>query len=423
LALLEGCKHELEIFVTEEEVVSETERAIEELKKKVRLPGFRPGKAPASLIRSRFESDIRQDVLESLVPKSFRKKVEDEGLHVVGTPNISDVHFHKGEGLHYKAEFEVAPEFELKDVRELSAAYADPQVNDTDVDERIGQLREQKAEYVNIDPRPVENGDFAVVELESLSGVEGQPVRQDDVQLHVGSEDTMPAFTENLLGMQPEEEKEFDVTYPEDFGQERLAGKTVRFRMKLKGIRRKELPELNDEFAKDLGDFQNLEELRDAVRKTIFREREGAAVQKAKNELIDKLVNAHEFPVPEAFIERQIENQVEQYVRTLASQGIDPSKLKLDWDKVKESQRDKAIRDVKASLLLDKLAERESIYATQDEVDREVQLIAKREREPVAAVRMKLEKNGVLGRIASHIRTEKSLNHLFEQARKEAPAE
>jgi trigger factor len=413
----------LEIFVTEEEVASETERAIDELKKKVRLPGFRPGKAPASLIRSRFESDIRQDVLESLVPKSFRKKVEDEGLHVVGTPNISDVHFHKGEGLHYKAEFEVAPEFELKDVRELSAAYADPQVNDADVDERIGRLREQKAEYVNIDPRPVENGDFAVVVLESLSGVEGQPVRQDDVQLHVGSEDTMPAFSENLLGMQPEEEKEFDVTYPEDFGQERLAGKTVRFRMNLKGIRRKELPELNDEFAKDLGDFQNLEELRDAVRKTIFREREAEAVQKAKNELIDKLVATHDFPVPEAFIERQIENQVEQYVRTLAGQGIDPRHLKLDWAKVKETQRDKAIRDVKASLLLDKLAERESIYATQDEVDREVQAIAKREREPVAATRMKLEKNGVLGRIASHIRTEKTLNHLFEQARKEAPAE
>jgi trigger factor len=291
------------------------------------------------------------------------------------------------------------------------------------VDERIDRLREQKAEYVNIDPRPVEDGDFAVVELESLSGVEGQPVRRDDVQLPVGAEDTMPAFSENLRGMQPEEEKDFDVSYPEDFGQERLAGKTVKFRMKLKGIRRKELPEVNDEFAKDLGDFQNLEELRDAIRKTIFRERESEAVQKAKNELVDKLVDAHEFPVPEAFIERQIENQVEQYVRTLAGQGVDPRKLKLDWDKVKESQRDKAIRDVKASLLLDKLAERESIYATQDEVDREVQAIARREREPVAAVRIKLEKNGVLGRIANHLRTEKTLTHLFEQARKEAPAE
>jgi trigger factor len=387
------------------------------------LPGFRPGKAPASLIRSRFESDIRQDVLENLVPKSFRKKMEDEGLQVVGTPNISDVHFHKGEGLHYKAEFEVAPEFELQDVRGLSATYREPEVADSDVDERIDRLREQKAEYVNIDPRPVEDGDFAVVELESLSGVEGQPVRQDDVQLHVGAEDTMPAFSENLRGMQPEEEKDFDVSYPEDFGQERLAGKTVKFRMKLKGIRRKELPEVNDEFAKDLGDFQNLEELRDAIRKTIFRERESEAVQKAKNELVDKLVDAHEFPVPEAFIERQIENQVEQYVRTLAGQGVDPRKLKLDWDKVKESQRDKAIRDVKASLLLDKLAERESIYATQDEVDREVQAIARREREPVAAVRIKLEKNGVLGRIANHLRTEKTLTHLFEQARKEAPAE
>ncbi len=421
MALLEGCKHSLEIFVPENEVLSETERVIGELQKKVRLPGFRPGKAPASLIRSRFDNEIRQDVLESIVPKSFRQKVEEEGLDVVSTPSISDVHFHKGEGLHYKAEFEVAPAFELKDVRELSVAYREPEITDTDLDERIEKIREQKAEYVNIDPRPVEDGDYAVVSLETLG--EDAPGKQEEMQLHVGSEDTMPAFSENLRGMQPDEEKEFDVLYPEDFGQEKLAGKSVRFRMKLKAIRRKELPEVNDDFAKDLGDFQNLEELREAVRKTIFRERESEAVQKAKNELVDRLVDAHEFPVPEAFIERQIENQIEQHLRNLVSQGVDPRKLKVDWNKVKESQREKAARDVRASLVLDKLAEREGIGATQDEVDRDVQAIAKREREPVAATRMKLEKNGVLGRIANHIRTEKTLNFLFENARKEVPAE
>jgi len=222
--------------------------------------------------------------------------------------------------------------------------------------------------------------------------------------------------------MSPEEEKEFEVTYPEDYGQERLAGKTVNFRMKLKMIRTKELPELNDEFAHDLGDYATFAELQEAVRKAIFHEREYMAQQKAKDQLLDKLIEAHDFPVPDTYIERQIEAQVTQQFQELAGRGVDPSKLKIDWAKLKESQRPKAIHDVKGTLLIDKVAERESIHATNDEVDHEVQRIAKQQREPVAAVRKKLEKEGVLNRIAYRIRGDKTLSFLFEHARKEAPA-
>jgi trigger factor len=229
----------------------------------------------------------------------------------------------------------------------------------------------------------------------------------------------MPAFTEVLRGMSPEEEREFDITYPEDYGQEKLAGKTISFRIKLKAIRRKELPELNDEFAKDLGDFNTMEELRETVRKSIFRDREHAAQQKAKDELVDRLVETHEFPVPEAFVDQQIELTLSTQLRQLGAQGMDISKLKLDFAKVKESQRERAVHDVKASLLLEKIAERESINATQDEVDREIQQIARQEREPVAAMRKKLDKSGGIGRLANHIRTQKTLGFLFEHARKE----
>jgi trigger factor len=180
------------------------------------------------------------------------------------------------------------------------------------------------------------------------------------------------------------------------------------------------LPELNDEFAQDLGDYQTLDDLREAVRKAIFREREYASQQKAKDQLIDKLIETHEFPVPEAYIERQIEAQLENQFRELAERGIDPTKLKIDWAKLKDAQRPKALHDVKASLLVDKIAEREAIAPTNDEVDAEVQRIAKQQREPVAAVRKKLQKEGVLSRIAYQIRSNKTLNFLFEHARKEA---
>lgn len=215
--------------------------------------------------------------------------------------------------------------------------------------------------------------------------------------------------------------KEFDVTYPEDYGGEKLAGKTVRFHVHVKGLRRKELPELNDDFARDLGDFRTLDELRDAVRKSIFAQRENEAQREAKDKLVEKLVDLNSFPIPEVFVERQIENRVENRLRSLAQQGVDPKSFNLDWDKIKEAQRGAALREVKASLILTKVSERESIGVTNEEVDREVERIAQQNREPIAVARKKMTEDGTLDRIASHIQTEKTLNFLFDNAAKVPP--
>jgi trigger factor len=415
-----SCKRTLEITVPVAAVEQETGRVVETFKQRVRLPGFRPGKAPAGLVRSRFAAEIREDVIKSLVPKHFHQTVEDQGLHVVGTPDITDVHFHAGEPLTFKAEFEVAPDFELKDYLGLTVPYSEPEVTGEQVAERLERLREQKAEFVNVDPRPVADGDYAVISLEAVGQAPEGIEKQDELTVHIGAEDTLEAFSTNLRGATPGEEKEFDVTYPEDYGDPKLGGKTVRFRVNLKGIRRKELPELNDAFAADTGDFQSLEELKDEIRKSLLRETEFLASQEAKKKLVDQLVDMHDFPVPEAYLERQIEMQVEQYLRSLQARGEDLSNVKLDWAKVKESQRDRAVRDVKASLLLDRIADRETIEVTNEEVDRELQRIARQGREPLPALRKRLEEDGGLRRLATRIRTDKTLNLLFEQARKVA---
>jgi trigger factor len=420
LALIEGCKHALEISIPVQEVESETDRVVADVLKRAKLPGFRPGKVPVSLVRKQYASDIRKRVLEALIPKFLHKQFEAENLNVVGTPDIKDVHYHAGEPLTFKAEFEVVSQIELQEYKEVEVPYHDPEVTDEDVAKKLDELREQKAQYVNIDPRPLENGDHAVVALESLSGVEGEPVKQEEMVLEIGGADTFEAFTENLRGVTPGEEKEFEVAYPAEFGAKRLAGRTVRFHATLKGLRKKELPELNDEFAQDLGDYRNVDELREAIRKSTLAQRQYEAQQEAKNQIIDKLVDLHDFPVPEVFVERQIRNRVEQSLRAMAAEGVDPNSIKLDWEKVKETQRDKAVREVKASLLLSRIAEREAIGATRDEVDKEVERLARQQREPVAALQMKFEKDGTLGRIASHIQTEKTLNFLFEHARKTA---
>jgi trigger factor len=420
LALVEGCKHSLEISIPVAVVETETSRVVDDIQKRAKLQGFRPGKAPANLIRKQFAGDIRQKVLENLIPVHLQKQLDAENLSVVGTPDISDVHFHGSEPLKFTATFEVYPEVVLGEYHDVEVPYQDPEVTEADIATRIEEIREQKAQYINIDPRPVVDGDFAVVSLESLAGVEGEPVKTDEMVLEIGAEDTFAAFTENLRGLTPGDEKDFEVVYPEDYGSEKLAGKTVEFHAILKGLRRKELPEPDDEFAQELGDYRTVDELKEAVRKAIFAQRQSEAQMEARNRIMDKLVDAHDFSVPEAFVERQIKTRVEQRLRAMAEQGVDPLKLKLDWEKVKEAQRDKAIREVKASILLGKVSERESIHATRDEVDAEVEKVARQQRKPVAAVHMEFEKDGTLGRIASHIQTDKTLNFLFEHARKTA---
>jgi len=398
-----------------EEVEAETGRAVTKVQQRAKLPGFRPGKAPVSIIRQQFAGEIRKQVLESLIPKYLHNRFEAEDLKVVGQPDITDVHLEAGEPLRFTADFEVVPQVELLDYKGLTVKYHDPEVTDEDVDKRIEELRHSKAEFVNEDPRPLADGDFAVLSLESLSAVEGPPVKNEEMTLEVGGGDTLEDFSEHLRGMNPGEEKEFDVSYPEDYGQPKLAGKTVRFRAQVKGVRRKELPEVNDEFAQDLGDYRTVDELREAVRKSLFGQRQFEAQLEAKNQLVDKLVDMHDFPVPETFVDQQIRNRTG---RALAERGVDPKSLKLDWKKLKENQQDKALHEVKASMLLSRIAEREAIVPTRDEVDKEVERIARQQREPFAAVRLRFEKDGTLGRIASHIQTEKTLSFLFEHAGK-----
>ena len=420
MALIEGCRHSLEIAIPADEVETEANRVTADVQKRAKLPGFRPGKAPASLIRKQFAGDIRQQVVENLIPKALQKQIEAENLNVVGRPDIKDLHFHEGQPLRFKAEFEVFPQIELGEYKDVEIEYHEPEVGDEDVEKRLNEIRDQKAEYVNVDPRPLENGDFAVVALESIASVEGEPVKQDEMVLEIGGAETFEAFSENLRGLAPGDEKEFEVAYPEDYGAARLAGKTIQFHATVKGIRKKELPELNDEFAQDLGDYRNIGEVRDAIRKGLLAQRQHESQSEAKNKIVDKLVEAHDFPVPDVFVERQIESRVEQSLRTMADQGVDLQKVKLDWNKVREAQRDKAGREVKASMLLSRISEREAIHATRDEVDKEVEKIARQNREAVAAAHMRFEKDGTLGRIANHIQTEKTLNFLFEHARKRA---
>ena len=352
MALIEGCRHELEVSVGILEMAAATEVVLARIQAKAQLPGFRPGKAPLSVIRSRFGSEIQQDALEEVIPKALDKRFAEDKLRVVGQPNISEVKMEPNQPLSFKVSFEVHPEFELGEYKGLEVEYEDPQVSEQDVSDRLEQLLESKAEYVNIDPRPAESGDYVVVGLESADGLEGEPMKNPEMTLKLDDADTIPAFSEGIVGMSPGETKDIAVSYPEDYGQDRLSGKTVTFDVELKFIRRKEVPLLDDDFAKSMGDFRTLDEFKEQVKASIHAERQYRAQDEAKNKLLEKLALTHEFAVPDTYVERQLRIQLESYARSLQMQGIDPKQLNFDMNKFRESQTERAIRDVRATLVL-----------------------------------------------------------------------
>ena len=414
-------KREIQVEIPAEEVTRETDTLIQKYQKLARLPGFRRGHVPASIIRQRFNEDIKSEVVEALVPKYFRRETDKLGLLPVSQPRVSDLHVEQGEPLRFKATFEVMPEITVEGYKELRAEKTDTSVSDEDVEQALKDLQEQRAAFTNIEGSTLGEGDFAQASLdgtpkgEDAAGV--KPVHMDEVLVEIGGKNTMPEFTENLRGAAAGDERTFDVIYPQDFSDKRLAGKTFSYTVKVKGIKQKTLPELNDEFAKSLGDFADVNALRQRIREDMEAEKKRTAEREAKDKLVAELIKRNEFEVPEALVDRQIDLRLERGLRALAAQGMKAEDIKkMDFDRLRAGQREQAVQEVKASLLLEKIAEKENIQVEEAEIDREVGALAQQTKQTPEAVRDRLTRDGALDRIRNRIRNEKTLDFLYHQS-------
>jgi trigger factor len=412
-------KREIAVEVPAEAVTRETETLIQKYQKLARLPGFRTGHVPASVIRQRFSEDIKSDVVDALVPRYFRMETEKLGLVPVSQPRVTDLHVHDGEPLRFKAAFEVMPEIKVEGYKEIRAEKAEITVTDQEVDESLNSLREQHATYGSVEGRALADADFAQV---SLNGVpkdgEGKPVHMDDILVEIAGKTTMPEFTENLRGTSPGDERTFEVTYPPDTSDQRLAGKTFTYTVKVLGVKQKALPELNDQFAKELGEeFTSLDLVKQRIREGMEAERQHSAEHTAKDKLVDELVKRNDFEVPEGLVERQIDVRLERGLRALAAQGMRQEDLKkMDLNRLRAGQREQAVQEVKASLLLEKIAEEEHIEVGDEEIDREIEALAQQSKQTPEAIRARLTRDGALDRIRHRIRSEKTLDFLYHQS-------
>ncbi|MGH9579663.1 MAG: trigger factor [Terriglobales bacterium] len=413
-----SCTREIVVEVPPEEVTREMAAVVEKIQKLARIPGFRKGKAPASIIRQRFADDVKSEVVDALVPKYFRQEVERQGLVPVSRPQVTDLELGDGEPLRFKASFEVLPEIEVAGYEELRAEKKDVTVTDEEVAQALEEVREQHASYTPVEGRALADGDYAQVAFrgQPKDGV-GKPVKMDEVLVEIGGANTVREFSENLRGAQAGEERTFDVVYAEDFSDARLAGKTLTYSATVHGIKQKSLPALDDALAREAGEFQTLEELRGRVRQQLEAQRRHSAEHEAKERLVEELVRRNDFPVPESLVERQIDLRLERGLRALAAQGMRTEEMKkMDFARLRAGQREGAMREVKASLLLDKIAQRENIAVSDAELDREIELLAAQSRQTVEALRARLTGEGSLDRIRDRIRSEKTLDLLYQRS-------
>lgn len=411
------CRRELDLEIPAQEVEQASEKVAKQFARVARVPGFRPGKAPLTLIRRRFAEDIKGEVLQSLVPEHIEKAVTEQKLSIVTRPQLEQVDWVEGGGVKFRAIFEVLPEIQLGDYKNLEVDVPKVEITDADVEKAIEEMRERAATYVPVEGRAIADGDFAVVKLVGMPADGGEPIRAENILCHIGGEETLAAFNENLRGAQPGEHKRFDAVYPDDYPDQRLAKRTFAYAVDVLGIKEKKLPELDDALAKDISELATLAELRAKLREKMEAARDQRQSDLTREKIMAALIEKHDFPVPEAMVEQQMDQRLERTVRQLAAQGLDPRSVNVDWVALRKRQRPLATGDVKAELLLDHIATAEKIDVTEEELEHELEHLATHSGESAPALRARLTKQGTLDRMKSKLRSDKTLAWLHSTAR------
>jgi trigger factor len=412
------CKKNLDIEIPQEVVDAEITHIAQDFAKKARVPGFRPGKAPVGVVKTRYREEIISEMMQHLLPKYFGDAVEERKLEIVRAPQFESVDYSTGKPLRFKAVFEVYPLLNIGNYVGIPVEQTSTDVEESEVDESLKRLQEDMAELTPVlEDRPIQQGDFAEISFTGTLEGDEQPITAEKAIAEVGGKNTLKEFTENLLGLRVNDEKIFSVSYRPDYPEKRLAGKTAEYNVKVETIKRKDVPEFNDEFAQRFGDYKTAEELRNKVREDIEKHKLDSAQEQLREKILEWLEDNNDFEIPESLVEHQLKIRVQRLMRDLSRQGINPQRLDVDWGKIREDQEKQAARDVKGSLILDYISSKEDIRVTDEEIEAEIAKIAAETQRPKEKVREVLGKDSGLDRLGEQIRNKKTLDFLQERAR------
>ncbi len=405
----------LTIEIPSEVVDAEINRIARDLTRQARLPGFRPGKAPASVIKARFRDQILHDVMHSMIPRAVEEALQERGIEPVDTPNIKDVALTEGKPLTFTAAIETVPSFDPGDLSTLTANRPPSAITEETIAQTIERLREARCALEPVEGRPVADGDTLSADLERVDA-EGKSDKHDGISLQVGAAGNPPGFDANLIGMTAGESKSFPVHFPDDYPVKELAGTDVSYTVKITDIRTRVLPEVDDDFAKDLGEFESLAALRERIQADLLEESEENATRQVRTEILKQLATRMTFDPPASMVEREIDRRLEEFARQLAQQNVDPRQTGIDWGQFREAQREAAVSSVASALVLDEVARRESLTVAPEDVDKEIELFAVRAGRTPAALRAQLEKEGGVSRLYTGLRREKAVDLAISRA-------
>ena len=406
----------IEVEIPAELISREADKVTSEFGRQAKVPGFRPGKVPASVVRNRFSKAIQEEVVSRVLAESFRSIVRERGLEPVGDPLLEHLDpFIDGAPMKFKARFEVKPRIDLHDYRGLEIDDPKIEITDTDIDAMIERLREQASMYRVESERSLEEGDIAVIDV-AYSG-EGLETETKSGHFKVGDEDVPAELNDVLRGRKPGESASFDKTYDENAGREEWRGKTIHHDVTLKEIRVQEKPDVNDEFAKSVGGWETVDQMRETIGADIRRHREVEALRLKRNQIGEKLLASHEFDVPETLVEEELGKSLNNYARYLASQGVDLQNANLDWRKFGEEFRPEAVKRVKRSLILEQIARKEDIRVSDVEVDAEIRRAAKEQDREFADVKHHLKHEGGYEALRASMAQDRALELVLSEAR------
>ena len=417
-------RKEIKIEIEPEQVRDSYDRVSERYAKSANVPGFRRGHAPRSVVRTRFKSEIRSEVLRELVPDAINEAIGKHSLATIGEPEVqldnAEALERLGEDpISVKVNVEVLPEVKLEKYKGLEAGRRVRPVSDEDVEHMIEGLRDASASLQPVEDRGAELGDTVTVNFygKFVDSPDEEDIKAEDVEVVLAGEGVQEEFTDNLLGVKPDEERTFTVEYPEDFSSKGLAGRKVEYKAQVTALRTKELPEVDDEWAKSLGDeFDSLATLREKIREDLDKRAAAEADHRIRNDVMRKLLETHKFEVPQTLVEQQTSHRLESVIRDMIGRGIDPRHAELNWEGARNELKEQAETDVRATMLLEQIAEEEKITVSDEEVEAEIDAIVATSRQPKEQVRAALTKDGGERSIATTLRNRKALDLLIENA-------
>jgi trigger factor len=406
------------VEVPEDLVVKEVDSFYRELSRKAKIKGFRPGKVPRNILERHFKDYVKAEVIQKLIQESYPQALSEAKLQPISNPLIDPGEMEGGKPFQYAATVEIKPEIKLEGYIGLKIEGKKEEVKDEEVEERLKNLQNIHAQLKTVsDPRPIQPGDFVILDYEA--SMENKPLdegKATDFTVEVGSGRFIPDLEEKLVGLKPDEEKEIEVSFPEDYGYKKWAGKALSFHVKIKEIKEKILPILDNEFAKDLGDYSSLEELRLKLREEIEKEKKSILERQLKDQMVEQLLQANSFEVPESLVEEQTRTLVSDTKMRLATQGVDFKNLGLSEEKLQGDYREMAQKQVRTFLILEKIADQEGITVTDGEAEDRIREISERIHQKFDVVKRYYEKNGLIPEVKAGIMSEKILNFLLEKA-------